>query len=82
MNLIGRAADFSDADCNGANAAAVIGAMHGMKALPAALVAQIGDRIVGKGMGSVKEFTPPVDESISGRRPSSMKCRRDRKRVS
>lgn len=65
MNLIARAADFTDADCNGANAAAVIGAMHGMKALPAALVAQLNDRIVGKGMGSVKEFTPPVDESIS-----------------
>ena len=65
MNLIARAADFSDADCNGANAAAVIGAMHGLKALPAALVAQFHDRIVGKGMGSVKEFTPPVDESIA-----------------
>lgn len=65
MNLIARAADFSDADCNAANAAAVIGAMHGMKALPAALVAQFNDRIVGKGMGSVKEFTLPVDESIS-----------------
>ncbi|MBI4624115.1 MAG: ADP-ribosylglycohydrolase family protein [Verrucomicrobia bacterium] len=66
LNLIARAADFTDADCNGANAASVIGAMHGMKALPAALVAQLNDRIVGKGMGTVKEFTPPVDESISG----------------
>ncbi len=65
MNLIARAADFTDADCNGANAVAVIGAMHGMKALPAALVAQLGDRIVGTGMGSVKEFTPPVDERLS-----------------
>ncbi len=65
MNLIARAGDFTDADCNGANAASVIGAMHGMKALPAALVAQFNDRIVGKGMGSVKEFTPPVDESIT-----------------
>lgn len=65
MNLIARAADFSDADCNAANAASVIGAMHGMKALPAALVAQFHDRIIGKGMGSVKEFTPPVDESIT-----------------
>jgi hypothetical protein len=65
MNLIAQAADFTDADCNGANAAAVIGAMHGMKALPAALVAQFHDRIVGKGMGSVKEFKSPVDESIT-----------------
>lgn len=70
MNLIARAADFTDADCNAANAAAVIGAMHGMKALPAALLAQFHDRIVGKGMGSVTEFAPPVDESLSdlGRR--------------
>lgn len=65
MNLIAHAADFSDADCNGANAAAVIGAMHGMKALPAALVSQFNDRIIGQGMGSVKQFTPPVDESIT-----------------
>jgi len=65
MNLIARAADFTDADCNAANAAAVIGAMHGMKALPAALVDQFHDRIVGKGMGSVKEFPSPVDESIT-----------------
>ena len=64
MNLIAGAADFTDADCNAANAASVVGAMHGMKALPTALVAQLHDRIVGTGMGSVKEFTPPVDESI------------------
>ena len=66
INLIARAADFTDADCNAANAASVIAAMHGMKALPAALVAQFHDRIVGKGMGSVEEFTPAVDESLSG----------------
>ncbi|MEO6003903.1 MAG: ADP-ribosylglycohydrolase family protein [Opitutus sp.] len=65
LNLIARAADFTDADCNAANAASVIGAMHGMKALPAAMVEQLHDRIVGTGMGSVKEFTPPVDETIS-----------------
>jgi hypothetical protein len=65
MNLIARAADFTDADCNAANAASVIGAMHGMKALPAELVAQLHDRIVGASMGSVKAFTPPVDESIA-----------------
>ncbi len=65
LNLSARAADYSDADCNAANAASVIGAMHGMKALPANLVAQFHDRIVGVGMGSVQEFTPPVDESIS-----------------
>jgi hypothetical protein len=65
VNLSARAGDFTDADCNAANAVSVIGAMHGMKALPAEIVAQFHDRLVGKGMGSVKEFTPPVDESIS-----------------
>jgi hypothetical protein len=63
MNLIAGAADYTDADCNMANAAAVVGAMHGMKALPAALVAQLNDRIVGTEMGKVV-FTTPVDESI------------------
>ena len=65
LNLIAQAADFTDADCNAANAAAVIGAMYGMKALPAAMVAQLHDRIVGTGMGSVKVFAHPVDETIS-----------------
>jgi hypothetical protein len=64
VNLAARAADFTDADCNAANAAAVVGAMHGMKALPQYLVRQLGDRIVGSEMGGVK-LTPPVDEKIS-----------------
>src|SRR5262249_46451014 len=50
--------------CNAANAAAVVAAMHGMKALPDYLVRQLGDRIVGFTMGGVK-LTPPVDERIS-----------------
>lgn len=66
INLAYRAADFADADCNGANVGAVIGAMKGTKALPAALVAHLQDRIVGAKMGSGSvELTPPVDESIS-----------------
>jgi hypothetical protein len=64
INLIARAADFTDADCNAANAGAVVGAMHGMKALPPELVAQLHDRILGDEMGGVK-LTPPVDEHIS-----------------
>lgn len=64
VNLAARAADYTDADCNAANAAAVVGAMRGMKAIPAHLVAQLGDRIVGTQMGGVK-LTPPVDERIS-----------------
>ena len=64
VNLIAGAADFTDADCNAANAAAVVGAMHGMKAIPAHLVGALSDRIRGEKMGSVT-LTPPVEESIS-----------------
>ncbi len=64
VNLAARAADFTDADCNAANAVAVVAAMRGRKALPLHLVAQLGDRIVGAQMGGVK-LTPPVDEKIS-----------------
>jgi hypothetical protein len=64
VNLAYTAGDFTDADCNAANAASVVGAMKGMKALPADLVSQLRDRIVGSEMGGVK-LTPPVDERIS-----------------
>jgi hypothetical protein len=64
VNLAASAADFTDADCNAANAAAVIGAMRGMAGIPEHLVAQLGDRIVGAEMGGVK-LSPPVNESIS-----------------
>jgi hypothetical protein len=63
-NLAFSAADFSDTDCNAANAASVIGAMKGLSALPADLVASLNDRIYGAAMGPLK-LTPPVDESIS-----------------
>jgi hypothetical protein len=64
-NLAFRGADFSDTDCNAANAGSVVGAMHGMAALPADEVATFNDRIRGDVMGPVK-LTPPLDESISG----------------
>jgi hypothetical protein len=63
-NLAFTAADFADADCNAANAASVIAAMHGMAALPAEVVASFNDRVRGASMGGVA-LTPPVDESIS-----------------
>jgi hypothetical protein len=62
-NLAFTAADFADTDCNAANAASVVGAMHGMSALPAELVASFNDRVRGVTMGGVP-LTPPVDESI------------------
>jgi len=64
VNHAFRAADFVDADCNAANAGAVVGAMKGMKGIPAALVARLGDRIRGDQMGGVR-LTPPVDESLA-----------------
>ena len=45
INLAFGAADFTDADCNAANAAAVIGAMKGLKGIPDHLVKSFGDRI-------------------------------------
>jgi hypothetical protein len=65
VNIIYRAADFTDTDCNAANAASVLAAMHGMKCLPRQLVEPLHDRIVGSELGKVK-LTPPVDEKISG----------------
>jgi ADP-ribosylglycohydrolase len=63
-NLAFKAADFADTDCNAANAASVVAAMHGMSALPAEEVAALNDRIYGPTMGSLN-LTPPVDESIA-----------------
>ena len=64
INLAFGAADFTDADCNAANAAAVVGAMHGMKALPTHLVKTLNDSIIGEKMGKLT-LTPSVNESIS-----------------
>jgi hypothetical protein len=64
VNLSARAADFTDADCNAANAAAVIAAIRGMESLPRHLVPSLGDRIAGDKMGPVR-LTPPVNEKIS-----------------
>lgn len=65
VNLAFGAADYTDADCNAANAAAVIGAMHGIKAIPENLIKGLDNRIKGEKMGGVV-LTPPVDESITG----------------
>lgn len=63
-NLAFTASDFADTDCNAANAASVVAAMHGMAALPMELVASFHDRVRGATLGPVT-LTPPVDESIS-----------------
>lgn len=64
INLAAQAGDFTDADCNAANAAAVVGAMQGTKGLPVNLVRALNDRMIGEKMGPVK-LTPGVDEKIS-----------------
>ena len=64
LQLAVHAADFADTDCNAANSASVVAAMHGMKALPSEPVSELHDRIQGKEMGPL-QLTPPVDESIS-----------------
>ncbi len=63
-NLAFTAADFADTDCNAANSASVVAAMHGMSALPATQVATLHDRVKGDTMGDL-HLTPPVDESIA-----------------
>jgi hypothetical protein len=63
-NLAFTAADYADTDCNAANSASVVAAMHGMAALPPEQVAALHDRIFGATMGDLT-LTPPVDESIA-----------------
>ncbi len=64
VNLAAGAADFTDADCNAANADAVVGAMHGMKAIPEHLVKVLNYTIKGDKMGPLA-LKPPVDEKIT-----------------
>ncbi len=63
-NLTFSASDFTDTDCNAANAASVVGAMHGMAALPKDAVRSFNDVVRGATLGSLT-LTPPVDEHIS-----------------
>lgn len=64
IQLAVHAADFADTDCNAANSASVVAAMHGVKALPPEQVGELQDRVAGTEMGPLK-LTPPVDESIT-----------------
>jgi hypothetical protein len=64
LNIVTQAGDFTDADCNAANCASVLGAMQGTSILPTALTRPLHDRIYGTEMGPVK-FRKAVDEKIS-----------------
>ncbi len=64
LNLVTATDDYTDADCNGDNVGSVVGAMHGVKAIPQQMTAPLSDRIYGKSMGPVT-FKKVVDERIS-----------------
>jgi hypothetical protein len=72
VNLAAKAADYTDADNNAAVAAAVVAAVHGMKAIPEYLWRPFNDRIRGASMGHLK--FPAIDESITdlARRTATM----------
>lgn len=63
VNIAYQASDFSDADCQAANVATILAAMHGSKILPAELVAVFNNRIKGKNLGFM-ELIAPVDENL------------------
>ncbi|MGC4234962.1 MAG: ADP-ribosylglycohydrolase family protein [Niabella sp.] len=63
INLAFQAADFTDADCNAANAGAVVAAMKGLEGIPQHLLQTLGDTIAGEKMGSLA-LTPAVHESL------------------
>jgi hypothetical protein len=64
VNHACRVSDYTDADCNAASAAAVLAVIHGLKAIPQDLVAQLNDRVKGDKMGDLR--LPTSDETISG----------------
>ncbi len=64
LNIVTATDDYTDADCNGDNVGSVVGAMHGLEAIPDGIVATLNDRIYGNAMGPVT-FNKIVDEHIS-----------------
>jgi ADP-ribosylglycohydrolase len=64
VNIVTATDDFTDADCNGDNVGSIVGAMLGVKGIPAPLVATINDRIYGESMGKVV-YKKVVDARIS-----------------
>ena len=64
INLVTSLGDFTDADCNAANVASVVGAMRGWKAIPESLAEPLHDRIYGDHMGPLN-LGRTIDEKIS-----------------
>ena len=65
INVVTHAGDNTDADCNAANVASVIGAMHGFQAIPKQFVEPFHNRIYGDHMGPLK-LGRTIDEPIDG----------------
>lgn len=63
VNIAYQASDFSDADCQAANVATILAAMHGSRILPTELVAVFKNKIKGKNLGFM-ELIAPVDEDL------------------
>jgi len=63
VNIAYQASDFSDADCQAANVATVLGAMHGTKIFPEELVKPFNNRIKGEDLGFMK-LIEPVDDNL------------------
>jgi hypothetical protein len=63
VNIAYQASDFSDADCQAANVATILGAMHGTKIFPEELVKPFNNRITGENLGFMK-LIEPVDENL------------------
>jgi hypothetical protein len=64
LNIVTATDDYTDADCNGDNVGSVLGAMHGLKAIPSPMVATLNDRIYGKSMGPLT-YNKVVEARIS-----------------
>jgi hypothetical protein len=63
LNIVTQTGDFTDADCNAANVASVIGAMRGFKIIPAQFLEPLHNRIYGDHMGPLK-LGRTIDERI------------------
>jgi hypothetical protein len=76
INLVYQSGDFTDADCNAANAGTVVAVMKGMKGIPQHLVSPFNDRIKGDNLGGVK-IEPAIDESISSLSEKTLKIAKE-----
>jgi hypothetical protein len=63
INVVTQLGDYTDADCNAANVSSVVGAMRGVKAIPAQFLEPLHNRVYGDHMGPLK-LGRTIDERI------------------